>query len=152
MILTPDDWQLWRDVRLRALADAPGAFGSTLAAWKPAGEDRWRDRLTAVPFNVVAFVGDDAVGQASGTELDANQRVELISMWVAPSARGTGVGDTLIAAVKDYAHRAGARALRLSVRRNNERAIGLYARAGFVLADEPGDEPAELAMVCPLGD
>jgi ribosomal protein S18 acetylase RimI-like enzyme len=149
-VLSPDDWELWRDTRLRALADSPDAFGSTWAEWQFADEDRWRQRLSAVPFNVVAVVGDQAVGQASGTQLDGEQRVELISMWVAPSARGSGVADALLAAVKNYAERVGAIAVRLSVRRLNERAIGMYQRASFVLADEPGDEPAEIAMHCPL--
>jgi ribosomal protein S18 acetylase RimI-like enzyme len=145
-VLSPDDWELWRDTRLRALADSPDAFGSTWAEWQFADEDRWRQRLAAVPFNVVAVVGDQAVGQASGTQLDGEQRVELISMWVAPSARGSGVADALLAAVKNYAERVGAIAVRLSVRRLNERAIGMYQRASFALADEP----AEIAMHCPL--
>ena len=149
-VLSPDDWELWRDTRLRALADSPDAFGSTLAEWRSADQDQWRQRLSAVPFNVVAVVGDEAVGQASGTQLDSEQRVELISMWVTPSARGSGVADELLAAVKDYAEGVGAVAVRLSVRRFNERAIGAYERASFVLADEPGDEPAEIAMHCPL--
>lgn len=149
-VLSPDDWELWRDIRLRALAESPEVFGSTLAEWQSADEDRWRRRLTAVPFNVVAVVGGMAVGQASGTQLDSEQRVGLISMWVAGSARGSGVADVLVAAVRDYAERAGAIAVRLSVRRFNERAIGMYERAGFLLADEAGDEPAEIAMHCPL--
>ena len=55
--LTEDDWTLWRDVRLRALADSPGAFGSTLGYWSGPGdrEERWRSRLADVPFNVVAL-------------------------------------------------------------------------------------------------
>jgi hypothetical protein len=81
--LSPDDWLLWREVRLRALEDSPDAFGATLSEWGAAGEDRWRSRLGTVPFNVVAVLGDDPVGQASGTELGDDGRVELVSMSLA---------------------------------------------------------------------
>ena len=148
--VSPDDWRLWREVRLRALADAPDAFGASLAEWEAADETRWRQRLSAVPFNVVAEVGGEPVGQASGTHLDADKRAELISMFVAPAARGLGVADALVAAVRQYALESGAVALRLSVRRFNARAIAVYERAGFDVAAEAGDEPAEVAMLLPL--
>lgn len=149
-VLSPDDWELWREVRLNALRDAPEAFGATLVEWQAAKEERWRERLAVVPFNVVAMVGGVAVGQVSGTQIDDQERVELISMWVAPGTRGAGVADALVSAIKDYAGHTGASAVRLSVRRSNKRAIGLYERCGFVDVDEPGDEPAEIVMLCPL--
>src|SRR5258708_39179395 len=88
--ISADDWPLWRAIRLNALAEAPHAFGSTLASWTGVGdkEERWRQRLTTVPLNIVAFLNDSAVGMVSGTALDQGGTVELISMWVAPSARG----------------------------------------------------------------
>ncbi len=103
-----------------------------------------------MPTNVVAVVDGVAVGQVSGTHVDDEQRVELISLWVAPGARGSGVTDALVTAVTDYARRAGASVLRLSVRRFNARAIELYKRTSFGPADDPGDEPTEIAMHCPL--
>src|SRR6476469_5237758 len=78
--MAPDDWRLWRDLRLSALADAPEAFGSSLADWETADERRWRRRLEDVPFNVIALTGDVPVGQASGTTASEDRRVELISM------------------------------------------------------------------------
>lgn len=144
--LAPDDWRLWRDVRLKALADAPEAFGSTLTDWDAANERRWRRRLEEVPFNVIATINGVAIGQASGTAAGEDGRVELISMWVAPEARGTGAARELVDAVAEWARGVGAVGVRLSVRRANERAIRLYRRAGFIHVDEPGDEPAELAM------
>src|SRR5689334_16815579 len=93
--LSADDWELWRAVRLQALADAPAAFGSTLAEWADASEDRWRARVQAVPLNLIARVEHNAVGQVSAVVDTAAGTAELLSMWVAPSARGRGVGDAL---------------------------------------------------------
>ena len=145
-VLSPDDWELWREVRLQALAEAPEAFGSTIADWLYADQSRWRQRLFDVPINFVAVVNDVAVGQASGTVVDHEGCVDLISMWVAPTGRGSGVADALVTAVKNYAHEAGANAVKLSVRRLNTRAIHLYERTGFVPVDGPGDDHDEIAM------
>jgi hypothetical protein len=38
--LGEDDWRLWRDVRLTALADSPTAFGSTVEDEQAIAEDR----------------------------------------------------------------------------------------------------------------
>ena len=67
---TGDDWELVRDVRLRALAEAPLAFGSTLADERDRSEDEWRRWAgrgrsgDGVMF--VADGGDRFVGLASG--------------------------------------------------------------------------------------
>jgi len=136
-----DDWQLWRDIRLRALAEAPDAFGSTLAYWRIGDlEERWRNRLTDVPLNVVAIGGDSALGQVSGTALDAEGRVELISMWVDPAARGAGLGEALVAKVVEWARMSGAAAVVLSVKEMNAPAVALYRRVGFAPTDERADE------------
>ena len=65
--------------------------------------------------------------------------VDLISMWVRPDARGSGVGDRLVNEVARWAREHGADRLRLSVRTHNARAKALYHRAGFALTDESGD-------------
>ena len=43
-MLGPDDWQDWRSIRLRALAESPAAFGSDLAREEAHTEDVWRER------------------------------------------------------------------------------------------------------------
>jgi ribosomal protein S18 acetylase RimI-like enzyme len=130
--LDQDDWQAWRQLRLAALAEAPGAFGSTLADWADAGEDRWRDRL-GIPgsHNVLAQLDGRPVGMASGVPTDDPRLVELISMWVSPDARGRSVGRTLVGEVEAWACRIGADLLRLDVVESNTAALTLYERAGF---------------------
>jgi ribosomal protein S18 acetylase RimI-like enzyme len=138
-VLTPDDWPKWRDLRLLALAESPEAFGSRLADWQGDGdrEERWRRRLTRVPFNVMAFEDDLPVGMASGSPDGGD--VELISMYVRPTARGMGVADLLIDAVAAWADAQGAAHLVLAVREANRRARALYRRNGF---DDAGPAPA----------
>lgn len=141
-VLGPDDWRVWRELRLAALAEAPHAFGSTLAEWQGEGDraERWRSRLD-IPgsHNTVAVLGGRPVGMASGVPADVPHTVELISMWVSPKVRGRGVGGSLVGEVERWAGRLRATTLRLSVMPDNDAAIAFYARLGFEDTGEPGD-------------
>ena len=142
-ILSPDDWQLWRSVRLAALTEAPDAFGSRLQDWTDAAENRWRERLAipgAVDLVAIETETNAPVGMVTGTpDLQDCGRVKLISLWVDPAARGHGVATTLITAVARWAAREGARSLTLSVMPNNDAARLTYERNGFIASPEPGD-------------
>lgn len=131
--LTPDDWGLWRNLRLQALGDAPYAFSSRLADWQNEGdrESRWRARLTAVPFNVVSYLDRADAGMVSATALE-DEVTELISLWVAPFARRRGMGDALVMAVLGWAAEQRARLVALKVFERNVPAINLYRRHGFM--------------------
>jgi GNAT superfamily N-acetyltransferase len=141
-VVAPDDWQVWRQLRLGALTEAGHAFGSRLADWQGEGdrEERWRARLAiAGSFNLVAIVEGQPVGMASGMPTRQDRVVELISMYVAPPARRRGVGDLLVRTVEQWARRRGAETLRLAVVQGNRDAWTLYQRSGFRETGEPGD-------------
>ncbi|MGV9410363.1 GNAT family N-acetyltransferase [Nocardia sp. NPDC003693] len=145
-VLEPDDWQLWRQLRLAALADAPWAFGSTLAEWTGPGdtEARWRSRFDNVPFNAVVSWRGTPAGMVGAYPSDTETgTVELISMWVAPFARGKGVSDAAIDAVVKWA---GPRPVILSVKTDNAVAIRLYERHGFADAGPSPDDSDERLM------
>ena len=146
--LSVDEWQVWRDVRLTALADAPGAFTATLEEWADADESRWRARFAAVPFNAVAFREGRPIGQVSGLDLDEHAAVTLLSLWVAPEARGLGVARALVDAVIAEARSTGAASVYLRVFPTNTAAIALFERCGFVAA--PCDLEGLVAFRYPL--
>jgi ribosomal protein S18 acetylase RimI-like enzyme len=132
--LSVEDWLLWRQLRLEALEEAPYAFSSRLSDWQGEGdtEARWRRRLSDVPFNIVAGFQETSAGMVSGTTVDPAGSVELISMWVAPFARGRGVADALVRGVIEWARVQKALAVSLGVREDNHRAEACYRRHGFV--------------------
>ncbi len=145
--LSPGDWRLWRELRLQALAEAPYAFGSKLSDWQGAGDtpERWRARLVNVPLNVIAYLDNDAAGMIGATAANENGEVELISLWVAPIARGRGVGDALVECVIAWARDHAARFVVLAVAQGNRAAIQLYERHGFmdggINPTQPGEMP-----------
>lgn len=149
LVLAADDWKLWRRLRRQALADAPAAFGSTLAEWSGEGdtEQRWRARLTSAGLNLVLLVGIESVGMVSALEVDADGEVELISLWVAPAGRRRGVGDEAVRRVVSWAtDRRAARAVGLSVKADNEPARRLYERLGFQDIGVSPQDPSERRM------
>jgi GNAT superfamily N-acetyltransferase len=139
--LTADDWRLWRALRLQALAEDPDAFGARLADWQGPGdrEDRWRGRLS-IPggHDVIAWCSDRPCGMASGVPAARDNWIDLISMWVAPGARGRGVGDALVAEIVRWASDVGSTGVQLDVAEDNHAARCLYERHGFRLTGEAG--------------
>jgi ribosomal protein S18 acetylase RimI-like enzyme len=125
---------LLRDLRLRALRDAPMAFGSTLAREAAFAPDVWQTRAAAgaAGEEQAVFVAEPEAGLAMGRlDDDDPTAAGLYSMWVAPHARGEGVARALVEAVTGWATERGARTLTTSVAEGNAAAARLYAGAGF---------------------
>lgn len=130
-LLTPADWAAFRSIRLRALADAPQAFGSTLEQARSRSDRDWSDLLTQRAQFVASVDGID-VGTAAGLDDPERPGAHLISMWVAEKARGTGISDRLVRSVVDWAVDAGHHKVWLEVAAGNAAAERLYLRHGFV--------------------
>src|SRR4029450_9812915 len=127
----------YRDLRLRALADSPDAFGSTLALEQGQPDADWSARLrsgaeSSTSLPLVAEIRAEAVGLA-WARVDSTQPdvVYLYQMWVDPTARRSGVGRMLLDAAIAWATGANARFLRLSVTWGDTPAARLYAASGF---------------------
>ena len=140
--LGADEAALLRDLRLRALRDAPMAFGSTLAREEAFTPDVWATRAAAgaAGDQQVVLVAEPEAGLAMGRLDDEDPDIAgLYAMWVAPQARGTGAGRALVEAVIAWATERGARRLTTSVTEGNAAGAALYAAAGF--ADTGQREP-----------
>lgn len=145
-VLGPDDWEVLRSLRLEALRESPSAFLSTHADALRRTEAEWR----AWPAGGVAFaawLAGDPVGMVGVTRRsDEPHLSDLIAMWVAPAARGSGAADALVRAALAWAADAGCAAVHLEVVPGNLRAKRMYARLGFVEVDAPTMVDGGLAM------
>jgi ribosomal protein S18 acetylase RimI-like enzyme len=147
-----------RAIRLRALADAPEAFGSTLAESEARSVVEWEAQIEALPTFVWREGGAD-LGMVRGAPHDSDPDAGyLISMWVAPEARGRGVADALVGEVVAWARGRGLHRLVLDVGEHNVPARRLYGRLGFVASGRTGTLPGprthlrEVEMAMELGE
>jgi pimeloyl-ACP methyl ester carboxylesterase/GNAT superfamily N-acetyltransferase len=128
------DWEALRDLRLRALADAPEAFASTLEAELALPAEEWRRRAAGGPASArfIAREGDAEVGLAAiFAEPAVPGRMHLVSMWVDPRHRRRGVARALVDQALRWAAERQAREVILWVVDHNTAARNLYERAGF---------------------
>lgn len=92
-------------------------------------------RLLTAPSARLRVLSDRPEGGVAGYHLTLFRRgsrvARLYSLVVAPTQRGKGSAELLLADAEALAARQGARALRLEVRHDNARAIRFYARLGY---------------------
>ena len=139
-LLSGDDFDLFRLIRLEALRAEPGAYASTVEEWEILPDEEWRRRLTENPV-FVALQGDDPVGimglmrQRSGKMA---HRATIIMVFLRAELRGTGLAGALLEKVVDHARAQGIRQLELAVTAENLQAFRFYRKQGF---DEIGRVP-----------
>jgi ribosomal protein S18 acetylase RimI-like enzyme len=128
------DWEALRALRLRALADAPEAFASTLEKEAAFPDDIWRQRAEGGPMlaNFIAHKDGVDVGLAAiFAEPNAPGRMHLVSMWVDPRCRRQGAARALVDRAVGWAADRQAREVVLWVVDRNTAARSLYERMGF---------------------
>ncbi|GAA2686898.1 GNAT family N-acetyltransferase [Nonomuraea recticatena] len=130
--LGPGDEDRLREIRLHALADAPTAFASTHDKEVAYPRDKWAERL-ADPDSAW-FVAAD-VGLVCARQ-EHEGEVHLLSMWVAPRARGTGLAGRLVDEVIAWSKAREAHEIGLWAVDDNLDARALYARKGFLPSGE----------------
>lgn len=123
-----------RELRLRALSEAPAAFGAAPVQEAEHDDDHW-EQLAEAGDEAAVYVatdGEEWVGMAAGRWFDRERAIaQLWGMWVDPARRGEGIGARLVDAVRGWARQHEARFVRLGVIEGSA-AIGLYERLGFV--------------------
>jgi GNAT superfamily N-acetyltransferase len=129
-----EEWRAWRELRLRALAESPDAFRSTLGEVSSRPDDHWMEevrRTAGHPDGELWIAELDGVpaGQAF-SRMDGNS-VHIGAMWVAPEARGRGIGRALLEATEDWGRKRGSTRALLSVTAGNSPAEQLYRASGY---------------------
>jgi GNAT superfamily N-acetyltransferase len=136
--MTADDSALYRALRLKSLADAPDAFGSTLEAEEAYPEQHWRARLERASVSgkdlpLLVFASGTPIALAwAKCDAASPEVINLFQMWVDPTRRGQGVGLALLDSVVLWATSMKASAVQLGVANGQEAAVRMYLKAGFV--------------------
>jgi GNAT superfamily N-acetyltransferase len=149
--LRPIEADRIRDLRLRALTEAPSAFAASVDDQRRLPPENWEEWARAGAGNggtvtIVAVESERWVGMIVGRLLDA-ETAWLEALWVDPTVRGRGLGQRLIEAVADWARGRGAARLDLSVTESNGAAAALYTRAGFAPTGRRRPLPADPARL-----
>lgn len=145
-LLTAQDWEVLRAVRLAMLLDAPGAYGSSFARELAFTEETWRERTEQSVFLAEREDGLP-LGAATLLRLDPEDEPEIVAMWVAGHARGGGIADALVDACRERAVADGAHVVAMHVMLDNPRAVACYTRLGFVVDGGVGDADGCASML-----
>jgi ribosomal protein S18 acetylase RimI-like enzyme len=137
--VTEEDWPLLREVRIEMLRDSPTAYLETAATALARSETDWRFRARrgsagSSDFALAAEVAQSPPRWAGylACFVDGPGRAHLVSVYVTPASRGTGLLQRMVDEACRWAgEEARADRVHLYVHEDNARARAAYRRYGF---------------------
>jgi len=126
--MRPSDWNAVRRIYLDGIASRHGTFEEKAPTWRKWNEShRPKPRLAATANGrVVAWA---AVSPVSGRRVYAG--VVEVSIYVAASARGRGIGGALLFELVRAAEEAGIWTLQAGIFPENKASLAIHRRCGF---------------------
>jgi len=130
-LLTPDQWQRVRAIRLRALEESGYAFGGTFEVESAEDEAMWRLKFEKNDFLIASVAGvDAAILYIEVLKGDFGATCWIGGCWSDPQFRGKGLMRALFTFIdqqeKDWKIQG------LGVFTDNYNAIAAYEKLGFV--------------------
>ena len=134
-LLTPDQWERVRTIRLRALEDSGHAFGGTFEAESAEDEATWRLKFEKNDFLIASVDGvDAAMLYIEVLKGDFGATCWIGGCWSDPNFRGKGLMRAMFTFIdeqdKDW------KVQGLGVWTDNFSAIAAYENLGFVKMGE----------------
>jgi len=140
--LRPGEADLFKQLRLKALQDAPYAFPTTYEAAIQRSAESWREQAERTTHGsdratFIAFSDDIPIGMAAlYRDEHKEDSGELIQVWVSREFRGTRVVWDLMDEIFKWASENGFHTIIAGVTKGNDRARTFYTNYGFSMIDE----------------
>ncbi len=133
-------WMEYRDLRLEALKNEPIAFGSSYEDEKDYTEDTWKAMLKNVIF---ALIDDKPVGMivlVISLKPKVKHIANIFGIYVKKRYRQKGLGKLLLDAAISISKEKKLEKIKLGVNPEQEAAVSLYKKYGFVEVGRPRNE------------
>jgi len=144
-MLTQEDWQPWKLLRLEALKNSPESFGSSYEEEANWPDLDFQNSLTKSDIFGV-FVDNSLVSCAGFYSLNSaktKHRGVIWGMYTRPECRGQGIASALIQTIINHAKSHVTQQLHLTCVTSNLGAVAFYQKQGFKIY---GTEPRALKI------
>jgi ribosomal protein S18 acetylase RimI-like enzyme len=140
--LQPGEVNLFKQLRLTALQEAPYAFPSTYDAALQRSDESWLEQAEQTAqgsdrATFIAFSDDVSIGMAALYREEDNVDVgELLQVWISPDFRGTRVVWNLMDEIFKWAAENNYSTIIAGVTKGNARALKFYTNYGFSIIND----------------